>query len=167
MSEQLQARAEDVAHAAGAAGWTVATAESLTSGRVATELGKAPEAAEWFRGAVVAYGSEVKYGALGVPEGPVITRTAALEMARGASRLLGADVVVSLTGAGGPGPEEGQEAGTVWFACVWPGGEHSSCQVFEGDPSEIVETSTLYALETLVAALERSAAAGEGTDRTG
>jgi nicotinamide-nucleotide amidase len=161
VSEEIQELAEQVAHAARAAGWTVATAESLTSGRVATELGKAPEAAEWFRGAVVAYGSEVKFGALGVPEGPVITRTAALEMARGASRLLGADLVVSLTGAGGPGPEEGQQAGTVWFGCVWPGGEHSACEVFDGDPSAVVEASTRYALETLVRALERSAATAD------
>ena len=164
MSE-IQSRAEQVAKAAGAAGWTVATAESLTSGRVATELGKAPEASEWFRGAVVAYGSEVKFGALGVPEGPVITRTAALEMARGAARLLGADVVVSLTGAGGPGPEEGQEEGTVWFGCVWPGGEHSDCEVFDGDPSEVVEAATLHALETLLAALERAVAGSDGADR--
>ncbi len=79
---------EELADLVASRGWTVGTAESLTSGNVATELGRAPEASRWFRGAVVAYGTEVKVGALGVTPGPVVTRRTALEMARGAADLL-------------------------------------------------------------------------------
>jgi nicotinamide-nucleotide amidase len=161
-AEDCVEAAEQVARAASAVGLGVGTAESLTSGRVATELGRATDATQWFRGSVVAYASEVKFQALGVPEGPVITREAALQMAEGAARLLGADVVVSLTGAGGPGSEEGQDAGTVWFGCVWPGGRHAVREVFDGDPAEVVVASTLRALRLLGTTLEDAAA-----DRTG
>ena len=65
----------------------VAAAESLTSGRVAAQLGAAPEAAEWFRGGLVAYHDQVKHGLLGVPDGPVVCDRAARQMARGAARL--------------------------------------------------------------------------------
>ena len=151
-------RLEELADLVESRGWTVGTAESLTSGNVATELGRAPEASRWFRGAVVAYGTEVKVGALGVTPGPVVTRRTALEMARGAADLLQADLVVSLTGVGGPEPDEGEQPGTVWFGCVWPGGEHSSRRVFEGDPAEVVHAATRYALGVLRLALRHPAA---------
>ena len=50
---------------------------------------------------------------LGVESGPVVTEAAALQMARGVARLFGADVALSVTGVGGPDPEEGKPPGTV------------------------------------------------------
>jgi nicotinamide mononucleotide (NMN) deamidase PncC len=50
-----------------AADVTVAVAESLTGGMVASALAEASGASKWFRGAVVAYASEVKHELLGVP----------------------------------------------------------------------------------------------------
>lgn len=94
---------------------TVAVAESLTGGMVASALAEASGASKWFRGAVVAYASDVKHELLGVPPGPVVSAPAAEAMASGVRKLLSADVAVALTGAGGPDPQDNQPPGTVFF----------------------------------------------------
>jgi nicotinamide-nucleotide amidase len=96
-------------------GLTLAVAESLTGGLVAARLVAIPGASHWFRGGVVAYASEVKHEVLGVPAGPVVSEAAAMAMADGVRRVLGADVGLSTTGVAGPTEQEGQEPGTVWL----------------------------------------------------
>jgi nicotinamide-nucleotide amidase len=98
-----------------ARGQTLAVAESLTGGMVASRLVAVPGASEWFRGGVVSYASEVKHEVLGVPEGPVVSEAAAIAMADGVRRLLGADVGLATTGVAGPTEMEGQPPGTVWL----------------------------------------------------
>jgi nicotinamide-nucleotide amidase len=100
-------------------GRTLAVAESLTGGLLASAFARAPGSSQWFRGGVVAYSSVVKYGLLGVPAGPVVSEAAALAMAGGACRLLDADVALAVTGVGGPDPQDGEPPGTVW-AATWP-----------------------------------------------
>jgi len=100
MPDAVAAKARLVAEHASRRGLTVAVAESLTSGRLASALGEAPDASEWFRGAVVAYASAVKFDVLGVTPGPVVTASCAREMATGARNLLAADVSVAGTGVG-------------------------------------------------------------------
>lgn len=109
---------ERIAELAGKQELTVATAESLTSGLIATKLGAGPSASQWFRGTVVAYQEPVKFDVLGVPEGPVVTAECAEQMVRGVVKLLGADAAVSVTGVGGPDPEEGEEPGTVYVGVL-------------------------------------------------
>ena len=76
-----------------ARGLTLAVAESLTGGlRGLPGRRPCPGASEWFKGGVVAYDSQVKFDLLGVPEGPVVSEAAAMAMADGVRRLLGADV---------------------------------------------------------------------------
>jgi nicotinamide-nucleotide amidase len=104
-------------------GLTLAVAESLTGGMVASRLVAVPGASRWFRGGVVAYDSAVKYELLGVPEGPVVTRDAASAMAEGARRALRADVGLALSGVAGPDEQEGRAPGTVMIALAGePGG---------------------------------------------
>jgi nicotinamide-nucleotide amidase len=141
--------AERVAGSVSGRGWTVATAESLTSGQVAAALGAAPDASSWFRGGVVAYSSDVKRSVLGVPDGPVVSEAAARSMATGVARLLGADLAVSVTGAGGPEGQDGQEPGTVWLAVTSPVAEFCEMSRFEGTPAEVVRASVVRALELL------------------
>jgi nicotinamide-nucleotide amidase len=114
-----------------------------------------PGAAEWYAGGVVAYGREVKHALLGVPEGPVVSREAAVAMARGAARLLRADLVVALTGAGGPDPQDGCPPGTVWLAVVSPLGERAELQQFDGAPAAVVRAATARALELLLESVPR------------
>ena len=104
-----------------AAGKTLACAESLTGGGVAARLTSVPGASAYLIGSAVVYTADAKRDVLGVSQetidGPgVVSEACALEMAAGARRLFGADMGVSLTGAAGPEPHGGADAGTVWIA---------------------------------------------------
>ncbi|NUO92750.1 MAG: CinA family protein [Dermatophilaceae bacterium] len=140
---------ERIAGAARSAGVSVGVAESLTGGAISQALAAGPGSSEWFRGGVVAYSTDVKVSVLDVHPGPVITEDCARRMASGAARVLGADVTVAVTGAGGPGPEEGQPSGTVWFAWGANGQIATECRHFDGDPEQVVEQTTLHALHGL------------------
>ncbi len=107
-----------VAKLLAAQGLTLAVAESLTGGLVASRLVDVPKASDWFRGGVVSYATDVKFSVLGVPEGPVVTAEAAAAMATGVRRLLGADIGLGVTGVAGPDPMEGQPPGTVFLAAA-------------------------------------------------
>ena len=145
MSTNLDALAASIAEV----GATVAVAESLTGGLLASALAAAPGASEWFKGGVVAYAPDVKFDLLGVSEGPVISETCAREMAAGVHRLLRAHVGVAVTGVGGPGFEEGHPSGTV-FAAV-----HTTKRVvvrewrFDGDPEQVLDQTIRATLELL------------------
>ncbi|WP_167150367.1 CinA family protein [Actinomyces sp. ZJ308] len=121
---------------------TLAIAESLTGGQVASSLVETPGASRVLVGAVVAYATRVKAQVLGVDAahlertGPV-DRDVALQMARGVSRLLGADLGLATTGVAGPGPADGHPAGTVHIAVVGPWGEAHRELHLSGDRSRV------------------------------
>ena len=106
-----------------ALGWTLALAESVTGGLVSGRLTGVAGASEVFRGAVVSYASEVKFDVLGVEEGPVVTEEAAIAMAEGVRKVLGADVGLALTGVAGPSEQDGMRPGTLFAAVALPDGE--------------------------------------------
>lgn len=87
-SERSQQLSSEFAALAAQRGLSVACAESLTAGALASRLGAAEGSADWFRGGVVAYGREVKHGLLRVPEGPVVSETSARAMAESTAELL-------------------------------------------------------------------------------
>jgi nicotinamide-nucleotide amidase len=122
-------------------------------------LAAADRASEWFSGSVVAYQAATKRKLLGVESDTVISPRCAREMAEGALRLTGADVVVSITGVGGPDPEEGRPAGTV-IICAGSGDDLRVFEhAFEGPPEEVVRLATVQALMHLKdAALARKEA---------
>ena len=97
-------------------GLTLGLAESVTGGLVSGRLTSIPGASDVLRGSVVSYASEVKFDLLDVPRGPVVTEDAAVAMAEGARRVLGADVALSLTGVAGPAEQDGQPVGTLCIA---------------------------------------------------
>lgn len=128
---------------------SLAVAESLTGGLLASAFARAPGSSEWFRGGIVAYSRTVKHGLLGVPDGPVVSEAAAVTMAREAARLLRADVAVAVTGVGGPGPQDGEPPGTVW-AATWPA--HLGTPVLlclTGSPESICEQACAEAVGIL------------------
>jgi nicotinamide-nucleotide amidase len=146
---------ERVADLAAEKGLSVAAAESLTSGLIAHRLGAGPNAADWFRGSVVAYQEPVKFEVLGVPEGPVVTAECAEDMARGVARLFAADVAVAATGVGGPDPSEGKPAGTVFVAVAVDGKVDTRQLDLDGDPGEILQDAATHAIELLLDALAK------------
>lgn len=155
LQQDALATARAISRLVHAAGRTVAVAESLTSGAVACHLGASGDASEWFRGGIVAYAKEVKFDVLGVEPGPVITAACARQMARGAAGLLGADFAVAVTGAGGPGPEEGRPQGTTFVAACSRTTETVEEHHFAGDPEAIVHDTVRAALALLHHVVER------------
>lgn len=143
-------------------GFRVAAAESLTGGAVSSALAMGSEAAEWFHGCVVSYAPVVKFDVLGVTPGPLVSDRCATEMVEGAVRVLQADAAVSTTGAGGPGPEEGQPAGTVYVGIHVRGATSTRRLELPGDPGEVVESATEEALGLLLDAMRAAVWAGSG-----
>lgn len=101
-------------------GLTLAVAESVTGGMVGGRLTDIPGSSDVFRGGVISYATEVKQSLLGVAEGPVVSESAALQMARGVRDRIGADIGLSLTGVAGPTEQEGQPVGTLFVGMVGP-----------------------------------------------
>ena len=136
-----------------AQGWTLALAESVTGGLVSGRLTGVAGASEVFRGAVVSYASEVKFDVLGVEEGPVVTEEAAIAMAEGARKVLGADVGLALTGVAGPSEQDGMRPGTLFAAVALPLGEPdrvTSVHVrLPGDREMMRQLSVISALDLL------------------
>ncbi|MDP3892312.1 CinA family protein [Nocardioides sp.] len=132
---------------------SVACAESLTAGGVASALARGDNASSWLRGAVVAYASEVKFEVLDVPDGPVVTAACATQMAVSVAEQLRADASVATTGVGGPDPQEGEPAGTVYIATSVHGRTHAVRHEFDGDPASIIEQTIEAALTQLATAL--------------
>ena len=100
-------------------GLTLGTAESCTGGLAAKRMTDLPGASQVFKGGVVCYTNEVKHSVLGVRQETLdqygaVSRETAAELARGACRVLGSDVGISMTGVAGPDPDEGKPVGLVY-----------------------------------------------------
>lgn len=134
-------------------GWTLGLAESVTGGLMASRIVSVPGASAWFRGAVVSYASGVKFDVLGVTEGPVVSESAAVEMATGARRVLGADVGLGITGVAGPDTQDGHDVGTVFFASDIGGDIGGGVEVrriqLPGDRERVRQFATISVLDAL------------------
>ena len=99
---------------------TLATAESLTGGMLASMIVSVPGASETFLEGYVTYSNESKIRILGVEEEVIETCGAVSEdvcgqMAAGARRISGADIALSTTGIAGPGgATPGKPVGLCW-----------------------------------------------------
>ena len=106
------------------------------------------------RGAVVSYASEVKFDVLGVTNGPVVSESAAIEMAVGAQRVLGSSVGLALTGVAGPAGQEGMKPGTLCVGLAMPDGTTQSAMVqLPGNRDTMRQLSVISALDLLRRAL--------------
>lgn len=157
----LATRAHDLLRGTGA---TVATAESLTGGRLAAALTAVPGASRSYVGGVVAYATEVKIAVLGVPrslveEHGVISSQCALAMARGAASLTGADWAMATTGVAGPDRQEDQPPGTVHVGLVGPGTSTALALELVGDRLVIADRTCAEALSALARLIELHAGA--------
>ena len=136
-----------------ARGWTLATAESLTAGRVAAAVADVPGCSDVLRGGVVAYQADVKVDLLHVRSrdaaAGVVSRAVAEAMASGVRRRLRADVGVATTGVAGPEPHAGEPVGSVWIAVSTPEGSVSEHLNLKGD-RESVRAGTVQAAMALI-----------------
>jgi nicotinamide-nucleotide amidase len=141
------------------AGHTVAIAESLTGGALASALIATPGASAVIRGGIVAYDTELKASLLGVDralldrEGPVHAEVAR-QMAVGVRRALATDagpatIGVATTGVAGPASQGGRAPGTVFVAVSTDAGPVVREAAFAGDRSSVRASAVELALEML------------------
>ncbi len=103
-------------------GWTLAIAESCTGGLVGHLLTREPGASDFLLLDAVTYANSAKVHVLGVDEETIrwhgaVSPEVAEAMARGAKRVAGADIALSLTGVAGPsGGSDTKPVGTVYIA---------------------------------------------------
>jgi nicotinamide-nucleotide amidase len=136
-------------------GLSLAVAESLTGGLIASRLVNVAGASAWFRGGVVSYASDVKFDLLGVAPGPVVSSGAAEAMASGVAQLLHSSVGLGVTGVAGPEEQDGQPAGTVFVGVALDGDVQSVALRLPGDRPRVRAYAAISALDALRTALDR------------
>ena len=107
---------------------TVSTAESCTSGAIASKLTSFSGASEYFIGGLVAYSNEIKKNQLKVSEQVLnldgaVSEACVKQMAIGAKSLFNTDYAIATSCIAGPnGGTDLKPVGTVWIAIASPNG---------------------------------------------
>lgn len=120
-------------------GWTIGTAESCTGGLIGDVLTNRSGCSSYFMGGVIAYENRIKRDVLGVSEATLaqhgaVSESCALEMVRGARRVLGVDAAVSATGIAGPmGGSADKPVGLVYIGLSTPAAERVERHVWHHD----------------------------------
>ena len=141
-------------------GLTLGVAESCTGGLIAHRLTNVPGSSNYLLGGIVAYSYDVKERVLEVHhdtlyEHGAVSRETALEMARGARRLLGSDVALAVTGIAGPGGGTAEKpVGLVYIALAARDFERCERHLWSGDRLQNKQRSSQAALEMLREYLE-------------
>ena len=138
-----------------ARGLSLATAESFTGGRIASQITSVPGASAYFRGSVVAYATELKSTLLGVPESliadqSVVSAAVAGAMADGVRRLTGADYALATTGNAGPTKGDSDAPiGSAYIAVSGPDGTRTEYFTLGNHRERIVQKAVHKAFEML------------------
>lgn len=141
-------------------GSTIATAESLTGGRLAVALTDVPGASESYLGGVVTYATQLKQSLLGVDEAlveqyGVVSPECAKAMASGVRAMAGATYGLATTGVAGPGEQEGKPPGTVFVGIAGPGLLEAVALELSGKREQVQDRTTREAFAALEAVLRR------------
>ncbi len=148
-------------------GLKLATAESCTGGLIASRITDIPGSSDYFLGGVVSYAYEAKVALLGVSWDTLhaygaVSRETVLEMARGARKILDADIAVSVSGIAGPaGGLPNKPVGTTWIGLSTRDGEWARVFRFAGDRLQNKSSSADAALQMLIDYLDGSRALDE------
>ena len=137
-----------------AADCTLATAESLTGGRLAAAVTSVPGASTSYLGGFVTYATELKESLLGVPreiveQYGVVSGECARAMAAGCRVATGATYALATTGVAGPDSQEGKAVGTVFVGVSGPAGETVLTMELVGDRHRIQDRACREALSAL------------------
>lgn len=101
----------------------IGLAESCTAGYIAKRITEIPGSSEVFDCGIVSYANHIKEQILGVPhdtieKNGVVSREVACYMAKGALKVSGADIALSVTGIAGPDPSEGGKPAGLSFIAL-------------------------------------------------
>ena len=127
---------------------TLATAESVTGGKIASALVSVPGASAYFKGSIIAYTAETKINLLEVSQETikkhsVVSKEVAVEMARGVKEKLQTNYAIAVTGNAGPTSDHNEQGiGVVYIALV--SDDQEIVQKFNfGQPREKVINKTV------------------------
>lgn len=127
---------------------TVATAESITGGKIAATIVSISGASEYFKGSLVAYTPEMKQSLIGVSKETieqfsVVSKEVAEEMAQKTCEKLQTDYAIAVTGNAGPTIDETDKSvGIVYIAIA--NQEEVICREYDfGQPREKVINRTV------------------------
>ena len=156
----LATRAHELLLAAGA---TLAVAESLTGGALASALVDVPGVSATFRGGVVAYATDLKAALLGVDADTLagvgaVDPQVARQMAEGARARTRSTYGLATTGVAGPEPQDGQPPGVVHLAVVGPRSRRQRSLRLVGGRDAVRAEAVREALLLLVDTLEADGA---------
>lgn len=136
-------------------GFTLATAESCTGGKIAQVITSIPGSSQYFKGSVVSYAKEVKIDTLGVSEATiaqhsVVSAEVAIEMAQNVRRLLKTDYAISVTGNAGPTSDDtDEEVGVVFIAVSSPDATIAERFNFGQPREKVIDRAVNKSLEML------------------
>ncbi|MEY4190203.1 MAG: hypothetical protein RIR17_939 [Planctomycetota bacterium] len=136
-------------------GKTIATAESITGGLLASRFTKVPGASARYLGGFVTYTNDVKKSALGVSADLLdrfgaCSKEVTLAMAEGCRERTGADFALATTGVAGPGDLSPElREGKVFVALAWKGGSQSETNQWFGSRHEVQSRTAKMALNML------------------
>jgi len=139
---------------------TLASAESCTGGLVSHRITNVSGSSEFFPGGLVTYSYESKVRLLEVSwetlnEHGAVSEATVMAMARGARKLFGTDISVSVTGIAGPtGGTAEKPVGTTWVGLSAVDGEWARHFLWEGDRERIKLQSSDAALQFVIDYLE-------------
>lgn len=137
-------------------GLKLALAESCTGGLIGNRITDVPGSSEYFLGSIVAYAYEVKVALLDVSWDTLnaqgaVSRETVLQMARGARKLLNADVAISVSGIAGPGGgSPDKPVGTAWVGLAAKDGEWAKTFYFSGNREQNKASAADAALQILL-----------------
>lgn len=142
-------------------GYTVATAESCTGGRIAAALTSIPGASDTVLGGAVTYANSAKINILHVHAADIenhgaVSEPVVRQMSAGAATLYGAHCAVATSGIAGPGggtPDK--PVGTVWTSVTTPHGTHAQVYRFPGDRNAVVTRAVATVLIDLIKSLRQ------------
>ncbi len=132
---------------------TIATAESLTGGKIGQLLSAKAGASAYFKGSIVTYATQSKIDVLKVSKETidahsVVSEQVALEMVKSVKKIMKVDYAIATTGNAGPAKGDSDaDLGFVFIAIATPNGAFAE-QFDFGQPREkVIDRATNKALE--------------------
>lgn len=142
-------------------GLTVSSAESCTGGNIARSITAIAGSSDVFKGAVVAYSNDVKHRLLHVRQETLdafgaVSEQTVTEMLCGVMAATGSNCAMATSGIAGPdGGTPLKPVGTVCIGAACGNRSAVSTFHFSGNRAEIIEQSTIQAIQMLMTMLEQ------------
>lgn len=134
---------------------TMCTAESLTGGKIASDVVSVPGASAYFKGSFVTYSAEAKQSMLGVLKTSidrysVVSKEVAQEMAHLARKKMNTDFAIAVTGNAGPTTDDTDKSvGDVYIALASKTGVVVQDFNFGQPREKVINRTVTKALEIL------------------